>query len=44
MELTLAEPEPRVGELEVRVVICVTEDLGVDVAEGFERRGAAFEE
>ena len=38
----LAEPEPGVGELGFRVVVCVMEDLRVEVAEGFEWRGAAF--
>lgn len=44
MEMAFAEPEPGVGELEVRVVVCITESLCVDVAEGFERREAAFAE
>ena len=40
--VALAEPESGVGELVVRVVVCVMESLRVEVAEGFERRLAAF--
>lgn len=42
LELALAQPESGVGELVLRVVVCVTERLRVDVAEGFQRRGTAF--
>ncbi len=40
--VALTEPEPGVGELALRVVVCVTEYLLVEVAEGFEWREAVF--
>lgn len=38
--MALAEPEPGVRELVVRVVVCVAEGLGAEVGEGFEGWGA----
>ncbi len=38
--VALTEPEPGVGELALRVVVCVTEDLPVDVAADFDWREA----
>ena len=40
--VALTEPEPGVGELALRVVICVTENFQVDGVGGFEWREAAF--
>lgn len=40
--VTLAEPEPGAGERVSPVVVCVTENVAVELAEVFEKRNAAF--
>lgn len=42
VEMALAEPEPGIGELVMRVVIYVAERLRVEVRKGLERGNAAF--